>query len=172
MLNQQVARVLVGSQNGVMTDVQFNPAVIDALTAWAAPLRTHPWAYPVLEALHIVGIALLLGNLVLIELRVWGRGATLPMQALARLSLSLAVGGFALAMLTGALMFASQAQELIGNRAFVIKMLLVMTAGVNAGILHARGGLTKLDAWAKAQTALSLLIWLTVLALGRAIAYL
>ncbi len=162
----------MGLQNGGMADVQLNPAVIDALTGWAAPLRTHPWAYPALEAMHIVGIALLLGNLVLIELRVWGRGATLPVQALARLSLSLALGGFALALTTGALMFMSQAQELIGNRAFVIKMLLVMTAGLNAAVLHARGGLAKLDGWARAQTALSLLLWLTVLALGRAIAYL
>ncbi len=158
-------------QNRFMADIAFNPALITGLTAWAAPLRTHPWAYPALEALHILGIALLLGNLVLIELRVWGRGATLPVQALARLSLGLAVLGFGLAMVTGGLMFVSQALELIANRAFVIKMLLVMMAGINASVLHARGGLSKLDGWAKAQTALSLLIWVSVVALGRAIAY-
>ncbi len=154
-----------------MTDAPINPALVAALTAWAVPLRTHPWAYPALEALHIVGIALLLGNLVLVELRVWGRGAALPMKDLAQLSLSLAVFGFGIALTTGALMFMSQAQDLIGNRAFVIKMLLVMLAGVNAAVLHTRGGLTKLDRWAKAQTALSLLIWLCVVALGRGIAY-
>ncbi len=154
-----------------MTDAPINPALVAALTAWAAPLRTHPWAYPALEALHIVGIALLLGNLVLVELRVWGRGAALPMKDLAQLSLSLAVFGFGIALTTGALMFMSQAQELIGNRAFVIKMLLVMLAGVNAAVLHTRGGLSKLDGWVKAQTALSVLIWLCVVALGRGIAY-
>ena len=40
--------------------------------AWAGLpwIATHPYAYPALEALHIVGIALLLGSLVLLELRV------------------------------------------------------------------------------------------------------
>ena len=42
---------------------------------------SHPLAYPALEVVHIVGIALLLGNLVLLELRVWGLGAELPVRA-------------------------------------------------------------------------------------------
>ena len=57
-------------------------------------ITTHPIAYPALEVLHIVGIGLLLGNLVLFELRVWGLGAQLPVQPLARLALGLALGAF------------------------------------------------------------------------------
>ena len=49
-----------------------------------AVLRTHAYAYPLLEVVHILGIALLLGNLVLLELRVWGVAAALPIQPLAR----------------------------------------------------------------------------------------
>ena len=49
-----------------------------------AALKSHAWAYPALEVVHIVGIALLLGNLVLLELRVFGRGAALPVKDLAR----------------------------------------------------------------------------------------
>ena len=82
-----------------------------------AALQTHPWAFPVLGILHIIGIALLLGNLVLFELRVWGLGAALPVTDLARLALSLAVLGFSLCAVTGLLMFASQALELLSNRA-------------------------------------------------------
>ena len=145
---------------------------LDALTAAFAPLRTHTWAYPALEVVHIVGIALLLGNLVLLELRVWGRGRALPMADLARLTLALALGGFALAAASGLLMFASQAGELMANRAFVIKMGLLMAAGANAAVFHARGSLTKLDAMARLQTGLSLLVWLAVITCGRWIAYL
>ena len=47
-------------------------------------IAEHPWAYPALEVVHIVGIALLLGNLVLVELRVMGMAPALPLQALAR----------------------------------------------------------------------------------------
>ena len=46
--------------------------------ACSSPSLTHPLAYPALEVVHIVGIALLVGNLVLFELRVWGVGADLP----------------------------------------------------------------------------------------------
>ena len=114
-----------------------------------AALKTHAWAYPALEVVHIVGIALLLGNLVLLELRVFGRGTALPVKDLARLSLSLALCGFALAAASGLLMFATQPAELLSNRAFTLKMLLLMLAGCNAAWFHGRGSLLRLDALAR-----------------------
>jgi hypothetical protein len=136
--------------------------------AW---IGTHAYAYPLLEALHIVGIAMLLGSLLLLELRVWGVGAALPIEPLARLALPLTLSGFALAATTGSLMFASQPGDLIGNRVFVIKMGLVMLAGLNAASFHARGGLARGDRTARVQTLLSVGIWLAVIFCGRWIAY-
>lgn len=137
---------------------------------WTA-LAAHPWAYPLLEVVHLAGIALLLGNLVLLELRVFGAGAVLPVAALARLSLGLVALGFALAGASGLLMFATQAQELLANRAFTVNMGLLVLAGCNAAWFHGRGSLQRLDGLAKAQMLVSTLIWLTVLACGRWIAY-
>ncbi len=134
-------------------------------------LLTHPWAYPVLEIVHITGIGLLLGNLVLLELRVFGRGAALPVADLARLSLGIAGAGFGLAAASGLLMFASQPQELLANRAFTLKMLLLLLAGCNAAAFHARGSLQRLDAVARAQMLLSSAVWIAVIACGRWIAY-
>ncbi len=136
--------------------------------AWIA---SHPWLYPLLESLHVVGIALLLGSLVLFELRVWGLGAALPVRPLARLALPLTLAGFGLAATTGLLMFASQATEMLGNRVFVLKMTLLMIAGLNAAAFHSRGGLDKLDGVARAQTLASLGLWLAVIICGRWIAY-
>ena len=135
-------------------------------------IASHPWAYPALEVLHIVGIALLLGNLVLLEIRVWGGAATLPLPALAGMALPLVLAGFGICAASGLLMFASQPLDLLGNRAFVIKMGLLMVAGSNAALFRARGGLQRLDRAARLQTVLSLGIWLTVIILGRSIAYL
>ena len=135
-------------------------------------LQTNIWAYPALEIVHISGIALLLGNLVLLELRVFGMGTGLPVKDLARLSLGIAVTGFTLAAASGLLMFASQPAELLSNRAFTLKMLLLLAAGCNAAWFHGRGSLDKLDALARAQMVLSTLIWLAVVACGRWIAYL
>lgn len=136
-----------------------------------APLLSQPWVYPTLEVVHFLGIALLLGNLCLLEARVFGLGATLPLEGLARLSLTLAVLGFTLAAGSGLTMFASQPQELLVNRAFTLKMLLIGLAGGNALWFHLRGSLQRLDGTARALMLLSTLIWLGVLVCGRWIAY-
>ncbi len=136
-----------------------------------AGLQSHAWAYPALEVVHIVGIALLLGNLVALELRVFGRAAALPVQPLARLSLTIALAGFALAAASGLLMFATRPAELVANRVFVIKMGLLMAAGCNAAWFHGRHSLARLDALARVQMLLSTAIWLAVVFCGRWIAY-
>ncbi|MCA3252769.1 MAG: hypothetical protein ACK5UM_00850 [Pseudomonadota bacterium] len=135
-------------------------------------LAEHPWAWPALEAVHIAGIALLVGSLVLLELRVWGAAPELPVVALARLALAVTAVGFALVLLTGLAMFSARPLELLANGAFVLKMGIVMLAGLNAAWFHARGGLSRLDTLARAQTVLSLGLWLGVIILGRWIAYL
>lgn len=134
-------------------------------------IGTHPWAYPALEVVHIAGIALLVGNLVALEVRVWGAAQALDVQALARLSLGLAVIGFGLAATTGSLMFASQPWELLANRAFVVKLGLITLAGCNAVWFHTRGSLAKCDTTARALMVVSTLLWLGVMAAGRWIAY-
>ncbi len=136
--------------------------------AW---IVTHPWAYPALEVVHILGIALLLGNLVLFELRVWGFGPELPVRALARLALRLSLLGFAILGTSGLLMFAGQTEELLASRAFLVKMGLVLLAGLNALWFHARGSLELLDRGARIQTAVSTGLWLAVMICGRWIAY-
>jgi hypothetical protein len=129
------------------------------------------WAYPALEVVHITGIALLVGNLVLLELRVWGVAPALPLRPLARLALTLALSGFGLLAASGALMFASNPGDLLANRAFQVKLGLILLGGVNAAAFHLRGGLERPDRTARLQTALSLGLWLAVIICGRWIAY-
>lgn len=136
-----------------------------------AAIATHPWAYPVLETIHVLGIALLVGNLFLVELRVWGVGSAIAIQSLARLCLRLVAAGATLCVITGMLMFASQPAELLANRAFTLKMLLLAVAATNAVWFHMRGSLARLDAVARASALASLLIWIAIVSLGRWIAY-
>lgn len=134
-------------------------------------LASHPWAYPALEVVHLFGVALLIGNLILVELRVWGVGGTLAIRPLASLCLRLVTLGAFLCIITGTLMFATQPAELLANRAFTLKMLLLVAAATNAVWFHLRGSLDRLDAVARVSALVSLVIWLSVLALGRWIAY-
>jgi hypothetical protein len=66
---------------------------------------------------------------------------------------------------------AAQWSDLLGNRFFLAKMVLLATAGVNAAWFHARGSLQRLDGMARMQMLGSTLLWLAVLFCGRWIAY-
>ncbi len=124
-----------------------------------------------LEVVHLIGVALILGNLVLLEMRVFGWASTLPIEPLARLSLGLVGVGFGLAVLTGLLMFGTQPGELLANRVFTAKMALIMLAGCNAGWFHARRSLQLQDTTARVSMLLSSVIWVLVITCGRWIAY-
>ena len=141
--------------------------------AWAGlpGLISHPWAYPALEVVHITGIALLLGSLVLLDLRVWGLAPELPLRPLARLSLKVTLAGFGLLVCSGLLMFAAQPGELVANRAFLLKLGLVHLAGLNAAWFHGRDSLGRCDGLARAQTVLSTGLWIAAIICGRWIAY-
>jgi len=134
-------------------------------------LKTNDWAYPAFEAMHVLGIALLLGNLVALEMRVFGRAAAIPVQPFARLSLTIALAGFGLAACTGLLMFSTRPGELLANDYFLAKMGLLVAAGCNALVFHLRGSLRRLDGLARAQMLLSTAIWIAVVFCGRWIAY-
>jgi len=81
---------------------------------------------------------------------------------------------------TGLLMFSAHAADFLGNRAFQLKMALLLAAGMNAGIFHT-GPYQSVAAWdtnaaaplgAKASVALSIAIWLAIISCGRLLAYL
>ncbi|MBK1687055.1 hypothetical protein [Rubrivivax gelatinosus] len=146
----------------------MEPAVPASAFGWIA---TSAWAYPALEALHIAGIGLLVGSLVVLELRLWGLAHEIPVRPLARVALGTTLGGFAVAAASGLLMFASAPGDLLANRAFLLKLALITLAGLNAVWFHARDGLGRLDRRARWQTVVSLGLWAAVIGCGRWIAY-
>ena len=141
-------------------------------TVLAEAIRRSVWAYPLLETVHIASIGALVGSVLLLELRVFGLGREIGVVPLARLVLRTALAGFACAVASGSLLFVSAATEVAANPAFQAKLVLILIAGLNAVVFHARGGLRGRDTLARLQAAASLLLWLSVLAAGRLIAYL
>ncbi len=134
-------------------------------------LKTSPYAYPALEVAHIVGIALVFGTLRIVDMRVLGWMRALDARQLVRSVLPWTLLGFALAALSGLTMFMTQVGNLITNPAFFIKMCLLFAAASNAGMLHARGPIDTGNALTRSQAVVSLVIWLSVIASGRWIAY-
>jgi hypothetical protein len=152
-------------------------ALMQALHDWpfAAWLRTSALAYPVLEVVHITGFALLFGTLFIVDLCLLGVRfaglALLSASTLAKAVLPWTVLGFAIALAAGSLMFIAHARDFISNPAFIVKMCLLFTAGMNAAVLHSRGLLNANSRGTRLQAGLSILLWLAVITCGRFIAY-
>lgn len=136
---------------------------------WLAQAMKHSaWLYPTVETMHIWGIGMLFGSVVVMDLRVLGLGNKLNVSDLSRLGIAVAVIGFGLAVLTGSLMFIAQASELISSRLFILKMCTIFLLLANAIVLRLR---SVSNGVSKAQALLSLLGWASVIGLGRWLAY-
>jgi hypothetical protein len=147
--------------------------MLSAVEAWplSDAIRRSVWAYPALEIVHIGAFATVFGALMLLELRVFGAAPALPLKPLARLAVPVALAAFAIAAAAGLLMLISNATEIALNRAFQVKVGLIALAGVNAWWFHRRGSVMRHDGVARAQSLLSLLMWIGVITCGRLIAY-
>lgn len=136
---------------------------------WLAQSMKHStWLYPTVETMHIWGIGMLFGSVVIMDLRVLGFGHKLSLSDLSRLGVLVAFIGFGLAVLTGSLMFIAQASELISSRLFILKMCLIFLLLANAMILRIR---TITNGVSKVQALLSLIGWAIVIGMGRWLAY-
>ena len=157
-------------------DPIFDPIAQSALAAF---VRESVWAYPFLETLHVIGLALVFGPILLFDLRVLGWNKDLAVPRLHKALLPLVWSGFALNAASGVLLFISDASEFAANTALRYKMVLLVLAGLNALYFQARiaPGVTVWDretrapANARISAAASIALWLAIITAGRMIAY-
>ena len=148
-------------------------------SALGQAMRQWLWLYPSVEIVHICGIALLVGSIAVLDLRLLGFSRKLSVRTLAAHALSWTIGSFLLIVPSGLAMFVAHAGELIASPVFALKVCLIMAAGINAAVFHAGvfRGAAQWDvdvmppAAARAAAALSLLLWISVIACGRLLAY-
>ena len=150
------------------------PLMLDALSRWAPVvwLKADPYAYPTLEIVHLVGIALVFGTLWVVDLAIFGKLRFVDVNLLARSVLPWTLAGFLFAAASGMAMFLSDVRDLIANPAFVLKMGLLCVAGTNAAVLHARGPIDPRSLVTRWQAGVSILVWTAVISCGRWIGYL
>jgi uncharacterized protein DUF6644 len=95
-------------------------------------IRESAWAFPAIESVHVIAIALVVGTIAIVDLRLVGLASTgRSCTELSREVLPWTWGAFAIAATMGTLMFISQPVEYFHNTAFRIKILLLVLAGVN-----------------------------------------
>lgn len=143
-------------------------------------IRENGAIFPWIEAVHVMAITLVVGSILMVDLRLVGvASTTYPVSRLTRSLLPLTWVAFALALCSGLLLFSSQPTTYFDNFAFRMKMVMLMAAGLNMAVFHmltARGmatwdGQAALPASARAAGVISILIWITIVACGRWIGF-
>src|SRR4029434_6483539 len=94
-------------------------------------MRKSAWMYPIVEIIHIVGFVILVGAVVMCDLRVLVLRRGTLVTALARHLLPWSWVGLALVVPAGLMMFIAHATEFATNPAFLLKLALLATAAVN-----------------------------------------
>ena len=149
-------------------------------TAVAISIRDSLYTFPVLESIHVVGLALVFGTIAILDLRLLGVASTdRPVSRLMADLLKWTWAAFALTALTGGLMFSTNALVYFHNTFFRAKMILLVLAGLNMLVfeLTARKTLGRWDAGSRTPPAarvvatVSILIWVGVIVAGRAIGF-
>ncbi|MDQ2077972.1 DUF6644 family protein [Marinimicrobium sp. ABcell2] len=146
-------------------------------TALASALRQSTIAYPLVSSAHILGLGLLIGAVVTLDLRLLGAIRRGTLSELAPLMSRLAAAGLLLALVTGPLLFSVQPAHYLDNRAFLLKVIFISLGLLNVLVVH------QLPHWKavlagqpvapilKLNASLSLALWLAVLLSGRWIAF-
>jgi len=146
----------------------------------AAAMRDSLWIFDITETVHTLGIILVAGTIMLVDLRLLGLGLRRePVSHVVSRIVPWTLSGFCLMFLTGGWLFSAEASKLYHSPAFRIKMILLALAGLNALIFH----LTvyrRAAEWddvpvaplrARVAGLVSLVLWIGIIAAGRSIAY-
>lgn len=139
-------------------------------------IRTSLWLFPAIECVHLLGLVLLGGAVLVVDVRLLGIGlGDVPLRVLGSSAHRLMLAGITLMILTGVPLFLSEAIKCYYNQAFWVKITtlgpaIVFALTVRRWVVNAEDG--RVGGAARALTALaSLVLWFTVAAGGRWIGF-
>lgn len=148
-------------------------------TSLADWVRVSEWGYPIILTLHSLGLALVVGVLVIIDLRIIGIPRSLPLVPMRPL-MRLVWLGFTVNLLTGLTLFTADAVKFYHSPTFRFKLLAVLSGVTLAAILNSLvfkaapdidSGTARIPPALKGMAILSVLVWLAAISLGRYVAY-
>lgn len=160
-----------GAGAGLLPAIEHSPL--------AEAMRGELWLYPIVEIVHIAGIVMLVGPVLMFDLRLLGVSSGISVRALAGYLLPWSLAALALIVPTGLMMFSAHPTDFVDNPAFLTKLGLIGIAATNAALFHV-GVFRGASDWdsnrpapltARLHALLSLTLWFAVIACGRLIAY-
>ena len=135
--------------------------------------------FPLVESIHVIGLAGVFGSIAIVDMRLLGLGnKKLPITYLSNQVLPWTWRSFFVAALTGTLMFIGNASTYYDNTPFRIKLVLLVLVGINMAIFQF-GTFRNVTAWdtgkpapgARFAGAMSLLLWTGIIVTGRWIGF-
>ena len=149
-------------------------------TAPAIAISGSSWLFPGIESVHVLAIAMVVGSISMVDLRLLDLNLRdRPVGELIAEVLPWTWASFAVAVCTGALLFASNASHYWGTVPFRAKMLLLLLAGINMLVFHATTN-KSVEVWghqgrtpraARISGGISLGLWIGVVTFGRWIGF-
>ena len=143
-------------------------------------IRESAWWYSILETFHTLGIVLVAGTIVLVDLRLLGYGLRrVPVSQVIGYVVPITLSGFVFMAISGSLILTSEAVTCYNSAFFRTKLVLLALAGLNALIFHATV-YRDAPSWdpraatpprARMAGLASLILWAGIVAAGRAVAY-
>jgi hypothetical protein len=155
-----------------MFDTSFLRPIHDSAIGEA--IRLSAWMFPALETIHFIGLCVLIGAMVLVDLRLLGVLPTGSIKSVLRFT-HLAIAGFAINLFSGIGFFISNPENYAQNPLFWAKMMLVLLAGLNVAwfewaerqpLLALPDG-SALPASTRTVAGISLALWCGIIILGR-----
>jgi len=149
-------------------------------TGLARALRNSVWLYPLVNAGHILGIALLVGSIIPLDLRLLGAWRSVPLAPVWQVLTRTSAAGFFLAAGFGFLLFMTKATEYASSGLFISKMVVIAAAIVNAVVLRrvVPAEISGIEPQVgpppprlRLAGGISLAAWLLALTLGRLVGY-
>ena len=149
-------------------------------TRGSIALHESIWVYPIVESVHVLTLCLFLGLTVMIDLRLLGAGLLeTPVSKVIRRLGPWMLAGFAVMVVSGALLFYAVPVKTYLNIFFRLKMTFLLMAGLNVAVFHfttsramPRWDLDRrLPLRVRLAGGVSLLLWAAVAVCGRMIAY-
>jgi hypothetical protein len=145
-------------------------------TGLAQWVQADTYAFPGLEAAHVISVMLVFGSIAMLDLRLLGASSRgRPVTRIAAEVLPWTWAAFAVAAVSGGLLFVAQAPAYLDNREFRIKMLLIALAGLNLAVFHVLTW-SSVHRWddaprtpdgARVAAVISLICWTGVVIAGR-----
>jgi hypothetical protein len=137
-------------------------------TRFATTIRENDSLFPWIESLHVLAITLVVGSIAIVDLRLMGLASR--ERSIAHLTadiLPCTWSAFAVAALTGALLFSSNAINYAHNPYFQAKLSFLVLAGLNMSIFHLFVGRKREVRATRVAGAVSLALWICIVAFGR-----